>query len=411
MSDTAATIDVVPPVGGRSFPNAQARQHARHFARTIGGNVLRGVGAVAALGALIVTVTVAAAWIVNSALVTKPEMQARTLVGPGALMLANGAPPLIKTADTSFESKWGGASTGGMPLMAAQTTEDAAKPLIAKPFIEKAPAATHVAKLIAAPARIPLPPRRMAEQAPSIAPSPARSATPLPPARPQVAQLAQLEPFGPPIEKFTPQPIAPQIASQPAPKVSPQVAMVTPPQTPPVAEKRAAPVQEAHNKSAYPELDSRTAIYDISARTVFLPSGQKLEAHSGLYDKIDDPKYVHVRMRGATPPNVYDLTLRAQLFHGVRAIRLNPVDGRKMFGRDGMLAHTYMLGPNGQSNGCVSFKDYDKFLQAFLKGEIDRLVVVPDGGTKLALVVRERRWQGGRYAANDAVPVHGDRMW
>jgi hypothetical protein len=180
------------------------------------------------------------------------------------------------------------------------------------------------------------------------------------------------------------------------------MAMLTPaPSTP---EKRAA-------SPAYPELDSRTAIYDISARTVFLPSGQKLEAHSGLYDKIDDPKYVHVRMRGATPPNVYDLTLRAQLFHGVRAIRLNPVDGRKMFGRDGMLAHTYMLGPNGQSNGCVSFKDYDKFLQAFLKGEIDRLVVVPDGGTRLALVVRERRGQGGRYAANDAVPVHGDRMW
>jgi hypothetical protein len=383
MSDTAATIDVVPPVGGRSFPNAQARQHARHFARTIGGNVLRGVGAVAALGALIVTVTVAAAWIVNSALVTKPEMQARTLVGPGALMLANGAPPLIKTADTSFESKWARASTGGMPLMAAQTTDDPAKspakPLIAKPFIEKAPAATHVAKLIAAPASIPLPP-----------------------ARPQVAHLAQLEPFGPPIEKFTSQPVAPQIASQPAPKALPQMAMLTPaPSTP---EKRAA-------SPAYPELDSRTAIYDISARTVFLPSGQKLEAHSGLYDKIDDPKYVHVRMRGATPPNVYDLTLRAQLFHGVRAIRLNPVDERKMFGRDGMLAHTYMLGPNGQSNGCVSFKDYDKFLQAFLKGEIDRLVVVPDGGTKLALVVRERRGQGGRYAANDAVPVHGDRMW
>jgi hypothetical protein len=35
-----------------------------------------------------------------------------------------------------------------------------------------------------------------------------------------------------------------------------------------------------------------------------------------------------------------------------------------------------MLGPNGQSNGCVSFSDYPAFLNAFLKGEIDRLVVV-----------------------------------
>jgi hypothetical protein len=45
-------------------------------------------------------------------------------------------------------------------------------------------------------------------------------------------------------------------------------------------------------------------------------------------------------------------------FHGVRAIRLVPVGDGKMFGRDGLLAHSYMLGPNGQSNGCVSFSDY-----------------------------------------------------
>jgi hypothetical protein len=35
-----------------------------------------------------------------------------------------------------------------------------------------------------------------------------------------------------------------------------------------------------------------------------------------------------------------------------------------------------MLGPNGQSNGCVSFSDYPDFLDAYLKGEVDRLVVV-----------------------------------
>ena len=47
-----------------------------------------------------------------------------------------------------------------------------------------------------------------------------------------------------------------------------------------------------------------------------------------------------------------------------------------MHGRAGILAHTYMLGPNGDSNGCVSFKDYDKFLAAYNKGEVKRLVVV-----------------------------------
>jgi len=54
--------------------------------------------------------------------------------------------------------------------------------------------------------------------------------------------------------------------------------------------------------------------------------------------------------------------LRGELFHEVRALRLNPVGGDSMFGRDGMLAHTTCW-PNGQSNGCVSFKDYPAFLQ------------------------------------------------
>jgi hypothetical protein len=124
------------------------------------------------------------------------------------------------------------------------------------------------------------------------------------------------------------------------------------------------------------EDDGRTAIYDITARTVYLPSGRRLEAHSGFGDLMDNPRYVHVRMQGATPPNVYSLTLRERLFHGVRAVRLNPVDDSRMYGRAGILAHPYMLGANGQSNGCVSFSDYPEFLNAFLRGEVTRLVVV-----------------------------------
>ncbi len=130
--------------------------------------------------------------------------------------------------------------------------------------------------------------------------------------------------------------------------------------------------------------DSHTAIYDIAARTVHLPGGNKLEAHSGLGSYLDDPRYIRTKMQGPTPPNVYNLSLREQLFHGVRAIRLVPVDDGKMFGRDGMLAHSYMLGPNGQSNGCVSFRDYPAFLNAFLKGEVNRLVVVEHLPTAVA---------------------------
>ncbi|GJE43894.1 DUF2778 domain-containing protein [Methylobacterium soli] len=133
-----------------------------------------------------------------------------------------------------------------------------------------------------------------------------------------------------------------------------------------------------------PEGGTGTAVYDISARIVHMPSGERLEAHSGLGATMDDPNSVHLRMKGATPPGTYDLSEREALFHGVRAIRLNPVGGSAaVHGRVGLLAHTYMLGPSGASNGCVSFKDYDKFLQAYLRGEIQRLVVVSGRGQDL----------------------------
>jgi hypothetical protein len=126
-----------------------------------------------------------------------------------------------------------------------------------------------------------------------------------------------------------------------------------------------------------PKYDQHTAVYDITARKVYMPDGSELEAHSGLGSRMDDPRNVHVKMHGATPPHVYDLTMREALFHGVEAVRMTPVGGSgRIFGRAGLLAHSYMLGPRGDSNGCVSFKDYDAFLQAFKKGQVKRIVVV-----------------------------------
>ena len=157
--------------------------------------------------------------------------------------------------------------------------------------------------------------------------------------------------------------LAPQPGSAPLPRARPRLASLAPPDNPLLK----------------PEPDARylrTAIYDITAQTVYLPNGERLEAHSGFGPFMDDPRNVHRKMRGATPPNVYRLKLREALFHGVRAIRLTPENESDMFGRDGMLAHSYLLGPNGQSHGCVSFKDYPKFLRAFLRGEIDRMIVV-----------------------------------
>jgi hypothetical protein len=56
---------------------------------------------------------------------------------------------------------------------------------------------------------------------------------------------------------------------------------------------------------------------------------------------------------------------------------MTPVGESDALGRSGLLVHSYMLGPNGDSNGCVSIKDYDRSLQAYQNGEVKRLVVVP----------------------------------
>jgi len=142
-----------------------------------------------------------------------------------------------------------------------------------------------------------------------------------------------------------------------------------------------------------PPNDGLTAIYDITARTVYLPDGTKLEAHSGLGPKMDDPRHVHVKMHGATPPHVYDLVPREALFHGVQALRLIPVGGEgAIFGRTGLLTHTYLLGPRGDSNGCISFRDYDAFLRAYENGKVKRMVVVASiNDPQLDLRIVERR--------------------
>ena len=315
-------------------------------------------------------------------------------MGPGTFALAgpapsganatgiSGPPPvqvrLADAADTSFEARW------------ARVTGPAAVPVMAVAI-----APPHQDQIAA---NVPLPPRR-----PVVLPQVAHVAaeTPVPKLEPAPASIPPLPPQRAP-EKAAivplprPSPAAQEAARSPLHQAATQIAALAPP---PAPAPRVAPPQVSNKLAALPGPGSRTAVYDIAAHTVYLPSGQKLEAHSGLGDKLDNPRYVNVRMRGPTPPNVYDLTLRGELFHGVRAIRLNPVDDGKMYGRDGMLAHTYMLGPNGQSNGCVSFRDYQKFLQAYLKGEVDRLVVVAHlDHTPAPMAYRTR---DDRYALNN----------
>ena len=131
------------------------------------------------------------------------------------------------------------------------------------------------------------------------------------------------------------------------------------------------------------------AVYDISAARVYMPDGSVLEAHSGIGEMADDPRYAHVKMNGPTPPHTYVLKMRERRFHGVEAIRMLPVDGRNKHGRDGFLTHSYLLrGRTAQSHGCVAFKDYPKFLNAFKSGKVTRMVVVPSGGRAVARASR-----------------------
>ena len=357
MTDAVATFYAVPTFDGRIFSLGGCRR----LLRLVGGNVLMGLGAVAAVGVLVTTVTVAAAWIVSTTLSNNPYIHARTPTGPGALALVQDGPTFASAPVVTFEDRW--------PRTTA-SMQASAMPLLPEQPLE-------IADNVPMPPPQPLQvPHRQAK--PEIAYAHGLTSVPLP----------------------RPHPTQHEIALAPVGQAAARIATAMLPPAPPV-EKRVAP-QQAHNKSlSLPAPDSRIAVYDISAHTVYLPNGDRLEAHSGLGDKLDDPRYVNVRMRGPTPPNVYELTMREQLFHGVRAIRLNPVDDGKMFGRDGMLAHTYMLGANGQSNGCVSFRDYQKFLNAYLRGEVERLVVVANLGTKPSLTARARHGRKYRYASND----------
>ncbi|KAA3500899.1 DUF2778 domain-containing protein [Rhizobium rhizogenes] len=200
---------------------------------------------------------------------------------------------------------------------------------------------------------------------------------PLPSFRPEVAAAETVEP--------SPRPALSKAAVASAPDFDAPVPLRAPQQPKQSTGAMLAfakpdnPMREPSKMDAvpWPDRGNGTAIYDISSGTVHMPNGEKLEAHSGIGKMRDNPDFVHVRMRGSTPPSSYRLTMREARFHGVEAIRLTPENGVNPHGRDGLLAHTYMLAKRGESNGCVVFRDYSRFLAAFKRGEVKRMIVVP----------------------------------
>lgn len=184
---------------------------------------------------------------------------------------------------------------------------------------------------------------------------------PLPSFRPDVATAQTVEPSPRPAATAKADERVPAIASAPAfdapvPLRAPQVpkqstgAMLA-------FAKPDNPMREPSKMDAvpWPDRGNGTAIYDISSGVVHMPNGEKLEAHSGIGKMRDNPDYVHVKMRGSTPPSSYKLTMREARFHGVEAIRLTPENGVNPHGRDGLLAHTYMLAKRGRSMAALCF--------------------------------------------------------
>lgn len=124
-----------------------------------------------------------------------------------------------------------------------------------------------------------------------------------------------------------------------------------------------------------PKAADGVAVYDISANKVYMPDGSVLEAHSGKGQYMDNPAFANVKNAGPTPPGVYNLTPRGQLFYGHEAIRMNPTGSTQMYGRDGILSHP-PLNRGGGSSGCMAIPEYGKFLAAFKRGEVKQVVVV-----------------------------------
>jgi hypothetical protein len=78
--------------------------------------------------------------------------------------------------------------------------------------------------------------------------------------------------------------------SRSAPKPAPSSPLAS-------AAKKRLHIADASPDANSLQADSHTAIYDIAARTVYLPNGRRLEAHSGLGDLMDDPRYINVKAR------------------------------------------------------------------------------------------------------------------
>jgi hypothetical protein len=363
---TAAVADVAA-FRGRDVARGSA---PGEFRRAVFGTLFVGVGSLAAIGAIVLCVTIAAAWAITGVHSDSSDFRVRRPFVLGAAALT--------TLETEAAEETHRGVAGAIEASIAARAIIAPRVQSVKLVIFRAPRsqAVDVSELESASIS--------AASAPNQ-----NSGMPLPAPRPLAAVQTQ--------RSVAHAPAAQNAAAEATASVPAQQASLSGS----IFQRLFAPSSPSRNESTLlAAVDNHTALYDIESHVVYLPNGERMEAHSGLGQWIDDPGHVNMKARGATPPNVYNLTMREGLFHGVEALRLNPVGDNSMYGRDGILAHPYMLGPSGQSFGCVSFKDYEAFLRAFKRGEVNRIVVVPHVNGPLPATMRAGRDGANRFAFN-----------
>jgi type VI secretion system (T6SS) effector TldE1-like protein len=285
--------------------------------------------------------------------------------------------PMAATPPSMFNERFAAAQSQGVE---SKATEVAVAPMPAAPRLAEAPKAVAAAKLADASRETSKEPSKELSKSKEAAPAKVAMNVPPPAAAPEATPAKSQGMFGDMAQRAKAavmsitgerQSITEKLWGKP----SPSGAMLA------YASADASVTGGLGNPNpalgGSPPYERDTAVYDISAHMVYLPDGTKLEAHSGLGSKLDDPGSAKIKMHGVTPPHIYELKPREALFHGVPALRLNPIGGEDaIYGRVGLLAHTYMLGPNGDSNGCVSFRDYNAFLDAYRNKGIRKLAVL-----------------------------------
>ena len=271
------------PYRAAALPNVTAF-NVRAFAlgdyrRKLLGGVALGLGAVAAIAVVGGAATMAAAWMLSSSLSANAHLRPAGVVALEAAELPRPHRTLTETA-----------SLVGVPHSLYEAPEIA--------VAELAPAAA-----LAPVRRFPIsrPPAQLCARLRQSGSPNEQWGTPC---RRRVRRLLRMREIArasmPAPALQAPRAVPMQVPAAPAPAPAPAPSPAPATLFTSITDflKRLTPRFAYNNPDVHPTPDSHTAVYDIESHTVYMPNGERLEAHSGLGSQIDDPRYVSERGEG-----------------------------------------------------------------------------------------------------------------